>query len=76
MVGATVLCLLFLLAWVTSAVAAIPASRAFVGIFAQQALGTPHGVLADGLAHALLVGGLIGGLGVFCFNLFFALPRR
>jgi hypothetical protein len=67
-----VLGILFAVAWATSAVADIPASRAFVGLFIQHALSAPHIPFAAGLASAILAGALTGGLVALCFNLFWA----
>jgi hypothetical protein len=73
--GCAVLGILFLLAWATEAVADIPASQAFVAIFTQQALGAPRAQFASGLASAIVIGGMVGGLVALCFNLFIAMPR-
>lgn len=74
--GCTVLGILFALAWASAAVADIPASRAFLGLFIQQTLSAPHSPFAAGLVSAILAGALTGGLVALCFNLFMGVGRR
>jgi hypothetical protein len=75
--GAAILGILFLLAWASSAIADIPASRTFVGVFVQQVLGSaPRGHAAIALASIVILCALAGGLVAFCVGLFRGLPRR
>jgi len=74
--GSLVLGILFLLAWATEAVADIPASRAFVAFFAQQALNKPHPPFVIGAVGALVIGALIGGLVAIAFNVLADVMRR
>lgn len=74
--GAAVLGVLFLLCWATAAIADVPASKAFLGIFMQAALSAPPEAMAQGLVAAVLAGGLIGGLIAVFFNVLAFTNRR
>ena len=63
------LVVLFLLSWATSAVADIAASRRFLGLFTQSALNAPPPALAEGLATALVIGGVAGAVLAIAYNL-------
>jgi hypothetical protein len=75
-VGSAVFGILFLLAWATSALASVPASSAFLAFLTQQALHSPHGEFAKGLASALGLGAVVGAVVALFFNLVAAALRR
>lgn len=72
--GAVVLGILFLLLWVTEAVADPQASAGMLVLLTQQALRTPAH-LGRGLAEAILVGAVTGTLIALSYNLFRILGR-
>lgn len=74
--GAAVLGVVFLLCWATSAVADIPASRMFLGMFVESTLKSPPQAMAGGLLAAMLAGGVIGALIALWFNLLAFTHRR
>ncbi|MEO8114765.1 MAG: hypothetical protein ABI655_10305 [Phenylobacterium sp.] len=74
--GAAVLGILFLLLWTAEAVADIPASKAFLGLITRTVLQSPPQALAEGIVWAVVLGGVIGALIAFCFNLFAVRARR
>ena len=76
LIGAVVFGILFALAWATSALADAPASRTFLGLFTQQALKSPHGEFATGLAGAIGLGALVGAVVALGFNLVASGLRR
>jgi hypothetical protein len=73
--GAAVLGVIFLLAWVTEAVADVEASNALLTLFTQQALRSPAAI-SEGLVSAILLGALLGALVAIFFNLIGAFMRR
>lgn len=73
--GSAVFGILFVLAWATSTLADVPASSAFLALFTQQAMQSPQGEFASGLASALGLGALVGALVAF-FNLAAGALRR
>lgn len=73
--GAAVLAVVFLLLWFTEALADARASNSLLTLFTQQSLLSPAAI-GEGIATAVVVGGLFGALVAIFFNLFGALMRR
>jgi hypothetical protein len=67
--GAVVLAIVFLLCWVTQAVADVTASRSLLVFFTGQSLRSPE-ALKSGLLMAIAVGATLGALTALIFNLF------
>jgi hypothetical protein len=74
--GSVVLGVLFLLSWATSAIADIPASNRLLGLFTQSSLHAPPTALAEGMASALVIGGVAGAVLAIAYNLLAVFSRR
>lgn len=67
--GSVGLSVLFLLSLAPSAYADLAASKRFLGVFTQAALDAPPPAFAEGLATALVIGGVAGAVWAITYNL-------
>lgn len=74
--GSIVLGVLFLLSWATSAIADIPASNRLLGLFTRGSLHAPPTALGEGMASALVIGGVAGAVLAIVYNILAVFSRR